>query len=145
MDERSDRPEFELPEPSTPRLTHYEECKLPSMPNIDLFMLPRKQLLSVCHRVIDVEGSIHTDEIARRVRESFNLGRTGTRILDSILGALSIGKATNMLTIEANHLTPFSELPEDVPVSVPRNSSLESRPHATAGSGSCDNTRPAGK
>ena len=55
-----------------------------------------------------VEGPIHSEEIARRVREAFNLDRTGRRILDSVVGALRVGRETRVLVAEGD----FWDLPD---------------------------------
>jgi very-short-patch-repair endonuclease len=92
----------ELPPPLPKRSTPYREATLSYIPDVDLLTLNRRQLLEICMAVVKVEGPIHSDEVARRVREAFNLERTGRRILDSIAGALSVGRETGVLVADGD-------------------------------------------
>jgi hypothetical protein len=55
---------------------------------VELFDVARKELGELAAKVVQYEGPIHVEEVARRVREAFGLGRTGRRILESISDAL---------------------------------------------------------
>jgi very-short-patch-repair endonuclease len=75
--------------PSTPRSPEpYKEFKLKVPPQIDLFEIGKKELGELVSKVVANEGPIHTEEVARRVREAFSLGRTGRRILETVREAL---------------------------------------------------------
>jgi hypothetical protein len=50
-------------------------------------MRPR-ELVDIVAAVVNYEGPIHAEEVARRVREAFGLERTGRRILETINGGL---------------------------------------------------------
>ncbi len=93
-----------IPAPCAP----YKEADLPYIPGVDILALSRRQLLDLCVSVVKVEGPIHSEEIARRVREAFNLDRTGRRILDSVIGALRVGRETRVLVAEGD----FLDLPD---------------------------------
>jgi hypothetical protein len=55
---------------------------------VGLFDVTRKELGELAAKVVQHEGPVHVEEVARRVREAFGLGRTGRRILESISDAL---------------------------------------------------------
>ena len=55
---------------------------------VELFDVGRKELGELAAKVVQYESPIHVEEVARRVREAFGLGRTGRRILESISDAL---------------------------------------------------------
>jgi hypothetical protein len=66
----------------------YEEFKLQVPPGIQLLDIVREQLADLAESIIQHEGPIHVEEVARRIREAFGLGRTGRRISDRICEAL---------------------------------------------------------
>ena len=53
-----------------------------------LLDLPASELSRLSLNVIEAEGPIHTEEVARRVREAFGLQKTGNRILNHVRESL---------------------------------------------------------
>lgn len=49
---------------------------------------PIHQLAGLVSRIVEIEGPIHSDEVARRVSAAFGKTRTGNRITDATLTAL---------------------------------------------------------
>jgi acetyl esterase/lipase len=74
-------PANELSEP-------YREVQLRIPMRRDLLSLGNYDLETLVRAVVEQEGPVHTDEIARRIREGFGLERTGRRILDLITATL---------------------------------------------------------
>jgi hypothetical protein len=101
---------------SPPASQPYREAKLPYVPNPDIFALSLRQMLDICLSVIRVEGPVHSEEVARRVREAFGLGRTGPRILAIIVGALSVGRTSHVLVADGD----FWDIPDRV-IELPRD------------------------
>jgi very-short-patch-repair endonuclease len=87
----------EAPEPPPPenpnsmsrRLAPYQECQ-PLVPtNRELLQLSQFEIAALAGFVVKAEAPIHGEEVARRIREAFQLERTGSRILAKINDALS--------------------------------------------------------
>ena len=66
----------------------YQEYELRVPRTRDLVDMPERELLDMVAAVVRYEAPIHTEEVARRVREAFGLERTGRRILETISGGL---------------------------------------------------------
>lgn len=62
-------------------LPPYEECRPPVPRNRELLALNKFELGFLAAFVVRAEGPIHAEEVARRIREAFELERTGIRIL----------------------------------------------------------------
>lgn len=69
-------------------LPAYEECQPPVSTHQDLLTLKPFEIAALTTFVVRAEGPIHTEEVARRIREAFGLQRTGNRILSKIDAAL---------------------------------------------------------
>ena len=85
------RSELEAPPATETRISprmHYKECQLEVTTGQALLDLSPIELSTIAVHVVSAECPIHTEEVARRVREAFGLGRTGQRILSAIRGAL---------------------------------------------------------
>jgi very-short-patch-repair endonuclease len=68
--------------------TPYKEYSIHINHRRDLFDLTPRELQLLVVEVVNNEGPIHTEEVARRIREAFGLARTGNRILELIRKAL---------------------------------------------------------
>jgi very-short-patch-repair endonuclease len=68
----------------------YEEAKLSVPEATNLLSAPKDQLARLVQQVVTREGPIHGEEITRRIRESFGLGRTGRRVLEAVAAALDL-------------------------------------------------------
>jgi very-short-patch-repair endonuclease len=66
----------------------YKECP-PTVPyRRDLLGLSVTEIARIALDVVEAEGPIHTEEVARRVREAFGLQKTGKRILAHVRAGL---------------------------------------------------------
>jgi very-short-patch-repair endonuclease len=78
-----------IDEPDMPSNTvQYKECVLtiPFRRNLlDLSVLETSRFALV---IVEAEGPVHTEEVARRIREAFGLQKTGKRILAHVRSAL---------------------------------------------------------
>jgi very-short-patch-repair endonuclease len=84
-------PIAEAPDPArvaVHKLPAYEECQLSAPMHGDLLALNPVEMAAMAAFVVKVEGPIHAEEVARRIREAFGLQRTGNRILSKINEAL---------------------------------------------------------
>jgi very-short-patch-repair endonuclease len=79
----------DLDEPGIPSNTvEYKECA-PSVPyRRDLLDVSTTDMARIALGVVEAEGPIHTEEVARRVREAFGLQKTGRRILAHVRDGL---------------------------------------------------------
>ena len=62
----------------------YKECSLTVPRHRDLLDLSVPDIARIALIVVEREGPIHTEEVARRIREAFGLQRTGSRILERV-------------------------------------------------------------
>ena len=69
------------------------------------------QLSKAVIRVVDVEGPVHLDEVVRRIRSLWGLGRAGHRIYDAISRAASLAKRNGQIGRRGNFLWPTIEGP----------------------------------
>jgi hypothetical protein len=68
--------------------TEYKECSLVVPCGRSLLDLTSAEVGRLALAVVEAEGPVHTEEVARRIRESFGLQRTGNRILEHVRNAL---------------------------------------------------------
>ena len=73
--------------PPTPRVSAYVEASFPSL-STPIHELPVEHLASVVAQILDIEGPVHRDEIAKRVTSLWGLARTGSRIGGAVDDAL---------------------------------------------------------
>jgi very-short-patch-repair endonuclease len=67
----------------------YKECALTVPFRRELLELSAIETARLALAVIEFEGPIHTEEIARRIREAFGLQKTGKRILTHVKSGLN--------------------------------------------------------
>lgn len=109
---RHDSPQLDLPEPEDdadeeqgndpPELTSDPLPSHARLPNVeayietslsvplgrDLLDLRQHEMARLVQQVVEGEGPVHTEEVARRIREAFGLQKTGRRILEHVRNAL---------------------------------------------------------
>ncbi len=66
----------------------YTRAELSVRSTVEPHEAPQGQIGDLIVRIVDIEGPIHVDEIARRVAAAFGKARTGTRIVDTTMRAL---------------------------------------------------------
>jgi very-short-patch-repair endonuclease len=84
----------------------YQEHQLRVSRTVDLLELSQRELANLVVSVVRNEGPIHAEEVARRVREAFGLGRTGRRILESVSDALRSAFRNGTVTPEGDFWFP---------------------------------------
>ncbi len=76
---------------ATPAVRQPADIRLQSM--IEPHEAPVHQLAGLVWRIVEIEGPIHIDEVARRVSAAFGKTRTGNRIADATVQALKYAKS----------------------------------------------------
>ncbi len=79
------------PTPSYPRpqsAEPYIEASLTVPFGRDLLELRQHEMAPLVQQVLEAEGPVHSEEVARRIREAFGLQKTGRRILEHVRNAL---------------------------------------------------------
>jgi very-short-patch-repair endonuclease len=72
----------------------YQECPLAVPFRRSLLDLPIPEVARLSQMVVEAEGPVHCEEIARRIREAFGLQKTGSRILAHVNNSLGfLGRA----------------------------------------------------
>jgi very-short-patch-repair endonuclease len=90
----------ELSLPITERMPAYAEFQ-PSVPDDrTLDALSTQQLADIAVSVVEAEGPIHLEEVARRIREPFGLEKTGSRIREAVHDALRLAARQQRLAAE---------------------------------------------
>jgi len=84
-----------------------------SAPVIPIHELPIEQLAAVVTRILEIEGPMHGDEVAKRVTGLWGLSRTGSRIAGAVEDALRwlasgnrIGKEAEFFSIPGRSVVP---------------------------------------
>jgi hypothetical protein len=85
--------------------------------------VPTGQLAELVARVIDIEGPIHRDEVARRITSAFGLSRAGNRIVDATHRAIALAQQRNPALLQDGDFFLMEEQAKAPPV---RNRSAES-------------------
>ena len=68
--------------------TPYKEARFDVTTRLEPHELQTKELASIVHRIVDLEGPIHEDEVVNRIRNLWGFGRAGTRIQDAVARAI---------------------------------------------------------
>ena len=66
----------------------------------ELLQLSHSEMAAIAVSVVKAEGPIHSEEVARRIREAFGLERTGNRILSKINQALRVAENRGEIVAE---------------------------------------------
>ena len=66
----------------------YVRAELSVRASVEPHEAPQGQIGDLIVRIVDIEGPIHVDEIARRIAAAFGKARTGARIVDTTMRAL---------------------------------------------------------
>jgi very-short-patch-repair endonuclease len=85
--ERQQAERLDLPD-TTPMTTPYVEAHFTVPGNPEPHLLSRERMLEIVGRIVEIEGPIHRDEIARRVTGVCGYTRTGRRIVDAVVAGL---------------------------------------------------------
>lgn len=67
----------------------YRRAELSVRSTVEPHEAPQGQIGDLIIKIVDIEGPIHVDEIARRIASAFGKARTGGRIVDATLRALN--------------------------------------------------------
>ena len=66
---------------------------------------PLAELVRIVTRVVEIEGPIHRDEIARRITSLWGLQRTGGRIVETIGKAINLGLQAGTLKVHTGFIS----------------------------------------
>ncbi|GIW83460.1 MAG: hypothetical protein KatS3mg105_5267 [Gemmatales bacterium] len=86
--------------------TLYREASFPVDTSREIHELAPEELAAVVRRIVQIEGPIHQDEIARRVAGMWGLRRTGSRIHDAVDKALCAATFHNQLVQDGLFFSP---------------------------------------
>jgi very-short-patch-repair endonuclease len=103
----------------------YRECSIAVPFRRGLLDLSPSELSRLSLNVIEAEGPIHTDEVARRLREAFGLQKTGNRILNHVRESLRYLDRAGLAVRDGDFWTVRGR--EAIPVRSRRNASLPLR------------------
>jgi hypothetical protein len=78
----------------------YKECSLVVPYGRSLLDLSAAEVGRLALAVVEAEGPVHTEEVARRIREGFGLQKTGSRILKQVHDALMAQARTGTIRRE---------------------------------------------
>lgn len=67
----------------------YTKAELQVSSNVEPHEVPQGQMGDLILKIVEIEGPIHVDELARRISSAFGKARTGTRIVDATLRAMA--------------------------------------------------------
>lgn len=97
-DEEPERQPLELQDenPSSDAV-HYKQCSLAVPHRRSILELSASELGRLSLAVVEAEGPIHTDEVARRLREAFGLLKTGSRIHKHFRNSLVYLRRTSLV------------------------------------------------
>lgn len=92
----------------------YEVASFQIATTQEIHELPAVELAQVVARIVEVEGPIHQEEIARRVTQLWGLQRTGSRIRDAVIRAIHMASRSFDLSCDGGFYSPAALT--DVPV-----------------------------
>jgi Protein of unknown function (DUF3320) len=69
----------------------------------------QQEIVALVNQIVAEEGPVHVEEVARRIRQSFGLGRTGRRILGAIEAALDQAQRQRQVRREGPFWSPCNE------------------------------------
>ena len=75
----------------------YRECSLSVPHRRNLLDLGLAEVSRLALAVVETEGPVHTEEVARRIREAFGLQKTGSRILKHVRDALVLNTRSKLV------------------------------------------------
>jgi very-short-patch-repair endonuclease len=109
-------PEVEaLDEPYGLSGVQYKQCVLTDVPyRRDILDLSVSEVSRMALIVVEEEGPVHTEEVARRIREAFGLQKTGKRILGHVQAGLSYLSRTGCIVREEEFWSPAGRGPQAV-------------------------------
>lgn len=70
----------------------------------DIHEIDPNKLSKVLHRVVEVEGPIHREEVTRRIATLWGLKRTGKRIVDAVSDAERVSVRQGLVDLRGNFL-----------------------------------------
>jgi very-short-patch-repair endonuclease len=85
--------------------TEYREYSLAVPYGRSLFDLGTAEVGRLALAIVEAEGPVHTEEVARRIREAFGLQRTGNRVLKHVRDALMAQSRTGTIRREQEFWT----------------------------------------
>jgi very-short-patch-repair endonuclease len=92
----------------------YQQASFPIPASQAPHEVPAKFMAAVVDKIVEIEGPVHEDEVARRVSELWGFQRTGNRIVNAVQMGLYVATQAGSIT----HGSPFFYKPsqKDVPI-----------------------------
>jgi hypothetical protein len=84
-----------IPEVVVRQMPPYQRATFPVRSSHEPHEAPVSMLANLARKIVDAEGPIHVEEIARRVASCFGKEKAGSRILTATQSALSIARSGN--------------------------------------------------
>jgi very-short-patch-repair endonuclease len=78
----------------------------PLVTDVELHLVPQRELASRVAEVVSAEGPVHTDEVMRRIREAAGVRRIGGRIDSALQAAIAQAARTGTIRQEGDFLWP---------------------------------------
>lgn len=101
-DDSADAPADTTPDAwSTP----YAEARFDVPLGVAIHDMGTSDLASIVLRIVEIEGPIHRDELARRVTSLWGLQRTGNRIVEAVSRAVDVCKIDGAIKIEGEFVS----------------------------------------
>jgi hypothetical protein len=84
----------------------YEEAEIELPEGTEAHLLPLEAMVDAVHRVVEVEGPVHEDEIARRIARACGRERTGERLAAAVGRGLAEALVSGLLAREGSFWHP---------------------------------------
>ena len=93
----------------------YEVCKRLGISTVNgIHEKSTQKLAEAVSSVVEVEGPVHVDEVIRRIRTLWGLKRTGSRIQDALMDAISVAASYGYVIKKGDFL--WSKTTKEIPV-----------------------------
>jgi Protein of unknown function (DUF3320) len=84
----------------------YEEAKIALPEGTEAHLLPLEAMVDALHRVVEVEGPVHEDEIVRRIARACGRVRTGGRLAEAVGRGLAEALRSGLVARESSFWRP---------------------------------------
>ena len=86
--------------PENPDVIPYKEASFSINKSVEPHDIPKRELASIVTKIVEIEGPIHQDEIARRVARLCGKDRCGVRISAAVLDGVQLAESTRSIVSE---------------------------------------------
>ena len=82
----------------------YEEAEFKIETSAGPHEIPPRQMVEILTRIVEIEGPVHEDELARRVARLAGSARTGSRIVEAVQRGLKLAKSSKVIVSDGAFL-----------------------------------------